>query len=83
MNEPRFKVGGVTGWPIPAQNKLQSRVWGKAVPATFYYVLDRGNNHEVVGQFIGNQHNKKERAEELAAKLNAEDEAWLAERGLA
>lgn len=71
MEEPRFKVGAVTGWPITPQTLHSSRAL-KNTPTSVFYVLDSAYCYRQVAVFY--RSSGLARAEALAAKLNAEHE---------
>jgi hypothetical protein len=77
---PRYIVGSVTGYTIGASGKNQR-------PVVTYFVLDTQTAHREVavapplaggGNWPGM---RKARMVELAARLNAEHEAWAHENG--
>lgn len=74
MRRPRFVVSSVTGYD-EAEGSATAR------PRTDYYVLDTAYCHRVVASFPSRGHfhradHRKRKAEQLAASLNAGDEAW-------
>jgi hypothetical protein len=72
----RYRVGSVTGTKIRYATSSQSH--GKI--ATLWYVHDTVDAYRIVNEFIGN--NAEGRASELCNRLNAEEDAWLRERGI-
>lgn len=79
---PRYKAVSVTGWAIKPERMSTARNASKATPSEFWYVLDRADCHRVVAAFDWSENDKRGKAETLAAELNADDEARLAEAGL-
>lgn len=71
----RYVVGSVGGWPITPAT-LASGKNCALKERKLWYVLDSLCCYEIVAEFRHNNHERK--ARELAARLNAEEEAATA-----
>jgi hypothetical protein len=84
---PRYSVGSVTGWSIPANGTAARYGRYDRPPPTIWYVHDRLVGYHVVEEHIafgGKQtpaRNPEVRARKRCDELNAEYMCWLRDQG--
>lgn len=73
----RYRVGGVTGWPITPATMYDPTRHSRSKPSTIFYVLDSAYCYRQVEEFRGVT--ALERATALAEQLNAAEDERHAE----
>lgn len=80
---PRYSVGSVTGWPVPANGGAGRHGSHDRPPPTIWYVHDRLVGYHIVEEYVrvggprAKANNAEIRARRRCDELNAEYENWL------